>query len=132
MTAMTRADTEHGRTFGVVFLTASPVLIAAALKTAVGAAVGALKTFGLPLYGRGGCGFKSRRRVQFPQGGCRSAAREPATGVDPSPAGLSGTRLERGARGDYDAAGDLCGRANTSRSGSPRNRSAWRSARSTR
>ncbi len=45
--AMTRTDTDQDRTFGVVFLTDNPVLIAAALKTAIEAAVGALKTFRL-------------------------------------------------------------------------------------
>jgi hypothetical protein len=45
--AMTRTDTDQNCTFGVVFLTDKPVLIASALKTAVEAAVGALKTFRL-------------------------------------------------------------------------------------
>ncbi len=45
---MTRTDSDQGRrTFGVVFLANNPLLIAAALKTAVEAAVGALKTFRL-------------------------------------------------------------------------------------
>ncbi len=46
--AMTRTDSDQGRrTFGVVFLANNPLLIAVALKTAVEAAVGALKTFRL-------------------------------------------------------------------------------------
>ena len=44
LAAMTRTETAQECTFGVVFLTDNPVLIAVALKTAVEAAVGALKT----------------------------------------------------------------------------------------
>ena len=47
LTAMTRTDTGEALTFGAVYLTNDPVLIAAVLKTAVEAAVGALKTFRL-------------------------------------------------------------------------------------
>jgi hypothetical protein len=47
LAAMTRTDTGQDHMFGVVFLTNNPVLIAVALKTAVEAAVGALKTFRL-------------------------------------------------------------------------------------
>jgi len=45
--AMTRTETGDALTFGAVFLATDPALIAAALKTAVEAAVGALKTFHL-------------------------------------------------------------------------------------
>src|SRR6266849_2245832 len=47
LAAMTRTDTGQVRIFGVVFLTDNLVAIAVALKTAVEAAVGALKTFRL-------------------------------------------------------------------------------------
>lgn len=47
LAATTRTETEQDYTFETVFLSGSPLLIAAALKTAVEAAVGALKTFHL-------------------------------------------------------------------------------------
>lgn len=47
LAAMTRTDTDQACMFGVVFLTDNPVLISVALKTAIEAAVGALKSFRL-------------------------------------------------------------------------------------
>jgi hypothetical protein len=47
LAAMTRVDTGQGQTFGAVFLTDSAIHIAATLKTAIEAAVGALKAFRL-------------------------------------------------------------------------------------
>jgi hypothetical protein len=47
LAAMIRTESGGFHTFGAVFLTDNPALIAAALKTAVEAAVGALKTFHL-------------------------------------------------------------------------------------
>lgn len=47
LAAMTRTDTDQACMFGAVVLTNNPVLISVALKTAVEAAVGALKTFRL-------------------------------------------------------------------------------------
>jgi hypothetical protein len=47
LAAMTRTDTVGAVTFGAVFLADNPNLIAAATKTAVEAAVGALRMFSL-------------------------------------------------------------------------------------
>src|SRR5439155_861686 len=52
LTAMTRTETGGALTFGAVFLSDNPVVIAAALKAPIEAAIGALKTFRLIFYER--------------------------------------------------------------------------------
>jgi hypothetical protein len=47
LSALTSVDTADGRTYEVAYLTNKPLLFASALKTAIEAAVGALKIFRL-------------------------------------------------------------------------------------